>query len=122
MASPIYDLTDQPLLADPKNKYNNLESEPQRVAQQTVAEILLGVEEPALADDDAARMTYAIALQILFQLEQGLTPEIVRSQNLQHPGNATTYRDRYLHPGAARIVQQVLGIEQVAFQPPLFGV
>lgn len=123
MAYPLYDLSGHPLLADPKNKYNNLKGDPERAAQQSLAEILLGLEEPIATDaGEVEQIGYAIALQILFQMEQGATPMVDKSNNLQHPGNATVYRDRWLDPRAADIIRRVTGIEPVRFSAPSFGV
>jgi hypothetical protein len=121
VAYPLYDISALPLLADPKGKYQLLDSAVQP-SYQIQAEMLLGLDSPAETGDEAEQITYAIGLQILFLLEQGVTPEVLKSANQSSPGVATTYRDRWLDPRAAGIVRRVLEVEQVRFEPPAFGV
>jgi hypothetical protein len=118
----LYDVTAHPLLAAPDSKFQKLKTDAEREAQNLLAELLLDLRAPAYTDDAATELGYAVALQVAFQLEQGYTPEIVRSQSRSTPGDGTSYRDRYLHPGAAAIVSRVTGATPVGFTATLRGV
>jgi hypothetical protein len=119
MRDPLYDITGHPLLSD---KYNKLKDDDEKTAQNYVAELLLNLREPVYTGDDADELGHAIVRQINFQMEQGITPEVLRSVSNAHPGNTTQYRDRWVEPGAWAIVARVTGVQQVRFVPPGFGV
>lgn len=120
---PLYDVLDHPLLADPSGKFQKLPSEEARVAQTLQAELMLGLVGPAYTETaDVDALGYAIALQVLYQMERGLTPEVTKSQTRQQPGDTTMYRDRYLHSGAAEIVSRVTRTAHTIFRPATFGV
>lgn len=118
--TPLYPETDTlPLLADADGRYRKLKTDEERADQLALAELLLDLTAPAYTGDDADRLMYAIALQVKFQMEQGvLTAQMMKSVTTgTQAGSTTTYRDRYLHPGAAAIVGRVTGRAQVAFSP-----
>lgn len=121
--TPLYPDTDTlPLLADANGRYRKLKTPEERADQLVLAELLLGLHAPVYTDTDADQLMYAIALQVGFQMEQGvITAQILRSQSNTHPGNTTTYRDRYLHPGAAAIVSRVTKVATVGFTPMTMG-
>lgn len=122
---PLYPNTDAvPLLSASSNKYRNLGSDDERKAQVVLAELLLGLEEPAYADPDiAARLEFAIALQINFQMDQGVvTSQILQTASISPALTKTEgYRDRYLHPGAAAMVDRVTQRATVGFSPMQSG-
>ncbi len=109
-----------PLLS---GKWEGLGDEDQRRSHQELAERLLGLSQPIYTDlDIVGTLHIAIVLQVNFLLEQNLEPELLKSQSNQHPGNMTAYRDRYLSPKAAALVDTVTGRRQVRFEPPTRGV
>lgn len=118
----LYDVLAHPLLADTTSRFQKLKTDDERRGQNQLAELLLDLRTPAYTDDAADELGYAVALQVAFQLEQGYTPEIVRTQSRSTPGDATTYRDRYLHPGAVAIVSRVTGVTAVGFSSTVRGV
>jgi hypothetical protein len=118
----LYDVTASSILADPTGRFQKLKTDAERIAQNELAELLLGLYPPAYTGDDAAALTVAVAIQVAFQLEQGFTPEIVKSQTRSHPGDTTGYRDRYIHAGAAAIVARVTRTATVGFSPTPRGV
>lgn len=118
--APLYPGTDDlPILANPDSRYRKLKSDPERVDQVVVAEMLLGLTDPPYTGRKADEIMYGVALQINFQLEQGtITSQVMRSVSTNAPGNSmTTYRDRYLHPGAVDIVNRATGRAVVGFTP-----
>ena len=115
----LYDITDHPLLS---KKYTGLATDPERQAQQIMAEMLLDLRAPAYTGDAALELAYAVVAQINFQLQHGLEPEVVKSVSNTHPGLTTSYRDRYVSPAAWAIVQRVTGVKTVGFTPPGIGV
>lgn len=120
--SVLYDVTLSGILAAPDSRFQKLKTDDERVAQNELAELLLNLRRPAYTGVDADELTYAVALQVAFQLEQGYTPEIVKSQTRSHPGDTTGYRDRYIHAGAAAIVARVTRTATVGFSPTPRGV
>ena len=112
--APIYVLTDVTSLL---SAGFTAKSPTDQATYQVLAEMLLGLVPPAYTSDDGKRLAFAVALQINYQLERGVTPESVRSSGNAAAGNTTTYRDRSVHPGARRIVEQITGVQQVRFQP-----
>lgn len=118
----LYDVTTNGLLADPTGRFQKLKTDDERTAQNALAELLLNLRPPAYVDGNADDLAYAVALQVAFQLEQGYTPEIVKSQTRTHPGDTTGYRDRYVHAGAAAIVARVTRTATVGFSPTPRGV
>lgn len=124
LLTPLYpDTENVALLADPTSRYRKLKTDPERSDQIAIAELLLGLKEPVYTGRKASEIIYAIALQVNFQLDQGtITAQIMRSVSTNAPGNSmTTYRDRYLHPGAADIVNRATGRAVVGFTPMASG-
>lgn len=120
--APLYDITDHPLLANAENKFNKLATPEEKTAQQLLAEMLLNLRAPAYAGDDAEELGFAVALQIIFQMERGVEPATVKSVSNTHPGNTTAFRDRYVAPEAWAIVSRVTGVKTVGFTVPGIGV
>lgn len=114
-----YPIEGHPLLS---GKYTGLKTQGEKDSNYHMAEMLLGLVPPPYTGEKAERLVYAIVLQVNFQLEHGLTPEIVKSVSNTHPGMATTYRDRYVSPVAWDIVRFVTGRTTVGFTPPGIGV
>jgi hypothetical protein len=114
----LYPVAGNPLLGQKFLQLDPLEQDPQVL----LAEMLLNHTSPAYAGDAGEQLAYANVLQINFQLEKGLTPEIHKSVSQSHPGNTTTFRDRYVSPEAWAIVQRVTKIRVVGFRPPGIGV
>lgn len=119
MLAPIYEVTNHPLLI---KKWAGLPTDEARIQHNILAELLLGLKAPAYAGDDGERLLLATVLQINFQLEQGLEPDISRSVSNTQPGMMTSYRDRYVSPEALRIVCDVTGVTYTAFGVPGRGV
>lgn len=119
MLTALYDIDSHPLLS---GKYKGLATDDERDAQHQVAEMLLGLLPPAYTGDKAEKLCYAIVLQVNFQVEHGLTPDITKSVSNAHPGNTTTYRDRYVSPVAWDIVRHVTGRTTPGLTPPGIGV
>jgi hypothetical protein len=118
--TPLYPDTDAlPLLADSNGRYRKLKTNEERADQLVLAELLLNLTEPVFTDRDADQIMYAIALQVTFQMEQGvLTAQMMKSvSTATGAGSTTSYRDRYLHPGAAAIIARVCGRATVGFSP-----
>lgn len=78
-------------------------------ANVVMAEILLGLNPPALTDETAVeRLTVAIAQQVNFQVQQGLDALIEASSGVSSQATkSVVWRDRYLNPRAAAIVATV---------------
>jgi hypothetical protein len=112
--APLYSLTDVTSLL---SAGFTAKPSPDQATYQVMAEMLLGLASPAYTGDDAKRLAYAVALQINYQLERGVSPESVRSSGNAQAGNTTTYRDRAVHSGARQIVEQVTGVRQVRYEP-----
>lgn len=115
--SPLYDVAGHPLLGA---KFTALGEERQE-SEQILAELLLNLTKPVYTGDDAEELGYAIVRQINFQLEAGITPEVMKSVSKTVPGNVETFRDRYLEPGAAAIVARVTKVATVGFSPMARG-
>lgn len=121
--TPLYPDTDGlPLLADPTSQYRKLKTDEERADQIVLAELLHGLKAPAYVGDIADRIAYGLALQVIFQLQQGVTPDITKSVSNAHPGNTTTYRDRYKSPEAAAIISAATGVKWTGFTVPPGGV
>src|SRR5690242_2429966 len=114
----LYDITDHPLLSD---AYTRLATDEAREANQVLAEMLLGLKAPAYAGEAAERLGYAVVIQINFQLQHGIEPAVLKSVSNTHPGNTTSYRDRYVDPMAWKIVEEVTGVVTVGFKAPGIG-
>lgn len=117
----LYDVTGHPLLAAPGNKFNALATPEEKIAQNELAEAFLGLVSPAYVGDDAEKLTFAVALQVLFQMDQGLTPHIMKSEVQNRPGVTTTFKERFIHPGAAELVARVTRTSHHLFSAPTFG-
>ncbi len=118
----VYDVESHPLLGDPKGKFQSLEDPEEQQAIVQIAEALLRINQETQDDGEDATMKNAVALQVNFLLDQGMTPQFALQTNQSQPGLSTTFRSRWLDPRAAALVSRVLGIEQVRFTPPMFGV
>lgn len=110
----LYDITAVPI----GEKYTKLKTPEEKLAQQIMAEFILNLSAPVYVGPDATNIGYAIARQIDFQMEQGLTSEVQKSIGNAHSGLNTTYRDRYLSPVAWRIIEAVTHVATVGFSPP----
>jgi hypothetical protein len=116
--APLYDIASHPLLG---GKYTALKTPEEKEATQIMAELLLDLRAPAYTCDDALELAYAVVRQVNFQLEHGLTPDVVKSVSQTVPGTTTTYRERYKDPGAAAIVARVTKVATVGFTPMASG-
>ena len=92
---------------------------PSLLAQhQLLAESLLGLSPPAYtAAEDVELAQLAIALQINFQLAQGLDPLFMKRVFDSHTRQSIEYLDRWVSPQAAGIVtglQSKYGTERLA--------
>jgi uncharacterized protein YlaN (UPF0358 family) len=122
---PLYPATDAlPLLADESSRYRKLKTDAERADQLVVAEMLLGLSGPVYTGRTANEIMYGIALQVNFQLDQGfITAQQLKSISTGAPAsNTTSYRDRYLHPGAAAIIARATGMGITGFTAPPPGV
>lgn len=117
--NPLYPDTDiLPLLADGSSRYRKLKTDEERRDQIVLAELLLGLRAPVYIEDDASKIQYAVALQVMYQLDQGtILAQFMKSQSNAHPGNMSTYRDRFIHPGAQMIIARVTKTANVGFSP-----
>lgn len=109
---------DLAMLGDPSSRYRKLHSDDARTDQLVAAELLLGLVPPEYTDPrKVSELEYAVALQVQFQLDQGvITSQMMKTQSKNAPGVTTeSYRDRYLHPGAAAIVDRVTERATVGF-------
>jgi hypothetical protein len=116
-----YDVTGHPLLSD---KYNALESADEKLAQQVLAESLLGITsaEYIAADPEYPTICYAVVVQIGYQMERSITPDVMKSVSNTHPGNTTNFRDRYVSPVAWALYSRATGVTTIGFTPPGRGV
>lgn len=82
-------------------------------ANVTLAEILLGLHEPALTDEtDVERLQFAIVQQINFQVQQGLDALIEVSSGISSQATkSVVWRDTFVNPRALAIVQSVVPID-----------
>lgn len=106
------------MLADLSSRYRKLPTDEARTDQIVVAELLLGLSPPAYTDErKVSELEYAVALQVQFQLDQGvITSQMMKTQSKNAPGVTTeSYRDRYLHPGSAAIVDYTTGRATIGF-------
>jgi hypothetical protein len=110
----LYDITGVPI----GDKFTKLGSPEEKEAQQIMAEFILNLSAPQYTGPDATSITFAIARQIDFQMEQGITPEVMKSIGNAKAGLNTSYRDRYLDPVAWRIIEAVTKVATVGFSPP----
>jgi hypothetical protein len=121
MLVPVFAMPlDHPLLGE---KFKKLKTNDEKTQQQVMAELLLDL---TVAPTDATKvdqLIIALTRQINFQLEAGVSPEVMKSVANAHPGNGntTTYRDRFLEPGAVLIVARVMRRAQPAFRVPEYG-
>lgn len=79
-------------------------------AQQELAEALLDLTAEFVARLSAAqlpRVQMAVALQLNFQVEQGLDPFVMESTSSQTQGESVTYRADSIHPQAQAIVKAI---------------
>ncbi len=96
-------VTAHPLLT---GKVNALGTDP-FAAQQKLAEALLGLTQSFVDRCDADqldRVTMAVALQMNFQVEQGLDPFVVQSESSTQQGESRTYRDDAVNPQSQAII------------------
>jgi hypothetical protein len=116
---PLYDVTGHPLLSE---QFNKLKTAEEKTAQMIMAHLLLNLRAPAFSGDEAEELGYAIVRQVNYQIQRGISPEVMKSISNTQPGITTTYRDRYLDPGAWAIVARVTGVATVGFSPTAPGV
>jgi len=111
--------TGNPLLIE---GWAKLASDAERTAQHIRAELDLILRAPVYTGDDALELSYAIVLQINFNLKRGLTPAVTKSVSSSGTtGKSEAFRDRYVDPEAAAIVARVTGVRAVRFQPLAVG-
>jgi hypothetical protein len=86
-------------------------SEEDFAAYHEIAEVVLGLTEPALTNEsDIARLRIAIMLQINFMSQYGLDPYIKASEGMSSQASSSVvWRDRYIDPRAWAIVKAVTG-------------
>lgn len=113
----MYNILAHPLLSDPSCRFQKLSSDDERLAQNQMAELLLELYPPAYTGDDASYLATAVAIQVAYQLERGYTPDLTKSQSRTHPGDVTSYRDRYLDSRAHAMVARVTHTATVGFWP-----
>lgn len=111
--TPLYDISKSGLLGE---RYTALKTTAAKTEQQLLAEVMLGLKEPAYEDQDAELLAMAVALQINYQLEMGVTQEMTKSV-VDRNNMTTIYRDRFLSVRAMHIVRSVTKIEFVRFVP-----
>lgn len=87
-----------------------------------IAEQLLGLKAPAYTGDKAELLVKAVVSQINFMVQRGIEPDVVKSVSNTHPGNTTSYRDRFIDPDAYAQVCAVTGRRAVGFRAPGMGV
>lgn len=76
---------------------------------QIMAESLLGLHAPIYdVPADVERITLAIAVQINFQVAQGIDPLYMSSAASQHAKQSNVFLDRIVNPQAAQLVAQVV--------------
>lgn len=111
------------LLGGAGDKWAKLASDDLRLAMHLDAEMLLDLRAPAYTGADAEELSFAVVHQVLFMLEHGITPSLVKATSQGGPSAATkTYRDRWIDPQAAAIVARVTGRRAVRFEPFMAGV
>lgn len=79
-------------------------------AQQDLAEALLGLTSvyvARLTAEQLVRAKLAVALQLNFQVEQGLDPFVVQSESSVQQGESRTYRPDAVHPQALAIINAI---------------
>lgn len=103
----IYDVTDHPLLI-PKVKELTTSDPEQFAAQVEVAEVLLALPATVPADPAGAQLHLAVAMQVNFQIQQGIDPLFIESSASSHSRNSVSYRDRFIDPRAAQIVATII--------------
>lgn len=87
-----------------------------------LAEMLLSLKAPAYTGPQAEQLTEAVVEQINFMVQRGIEPTVVKSVSNTHPGNTTSYRDRFVSPDAYAMVCAVTGRRAVGFRAPGLGV
>lgn len=97
-------------------------SEPKRTALNRRAERSLGLTKPAYTGEDADELAMAVALQMNFAHAEGKQPSFKKSSTNGNPAIMDTFRDRWVDPEAAAIVERVTGAHPVRFTPPFAGV
>ena len=93
-----------------------------RLVENVLAERVLGLKGPAYTGADKDSLILAVAIQMNFQVEQGLSPDIHKTVNNTQPGMMTAYRNRQVSPDAWRIVSATTGVQTIGFSPPGIGV
>lgn len=117
--NPVYNIDGHPLISQ---TYEGLGSAEEKKQQNVLAELLLDLRAPAIDAPVGDELKIAVARQVNFQLEQGISPSVIRSQMSSVPGQSTTYRDRYVDPAAWAIVARVLQVRTVRYTPTAKGV
>lgn len=85
-------------------------------AEQELAEGLLGLVAPATTDAfELSRVSTALAVQINFQVEQGVSALVASYQSSAHSRQQMAYRDRVINPQAAQIIATLPGLTGRAF-------
>ncbi len=93
-----------------------------QTAYNIFAEQCLRLKAPAYTGDVADRLRYAVVRQINVLLNEGIEPLVFRTISNTNPGNTTQYRDRYVDPLAAQIVEDETGVRPVRYVPKVRGV
>lgn len=101
MATAPFDITAHELLTGDAAGHDALTS------HNRLAEVLLGIHEETVADDDEALILIAIALQVNHQVERGVEANVYLDDS---DGDLRfKMRDRLVSPEAAAVVRTVVG-------------
>lgn len=79
-------------------------------AQQDLAEAVLGLTSLFLGKltiDQTNQVIMAVALQLNFQVEQGLDPFVLKSDSSQQQGETKVYQNTVVHPQARAILDGI---------------
>jgi hypothetical protein len=131
MVSPLYDVTGgHPLLGgkflalkdDATLPGSGFTAAEKKAAYNIFAEQALRLKGPVFTGDAADRIKYAVVRQINVLMNEGIEPLVLKSVSNTNPGNTTQYRDRYVDPLAAQIVEDETGVRAVRYVPKVRGV
>lgn len=126
MVAPLYDVTGGHELLGGKfyglKDDSNFTAAQKKAAYNVYAEQALRLKAPAFTGDAAARIKNAVARQINVMLNEGVEPLVLKSVSNDNPGNTTQYRDRFVDPLAAQIVEDETGVKPVRYVPKVRGV
>jgi hypothetical protein len=104
-----YGVEEHPILSA-KAKALQLDDTEAFFAQAEVAESVLGIPATIPSGVDSSKLVLAVAMQVNFQIEQGLDPLILSSSSSSHARNSQVFRDRWIDPRAAVIARGAMGM------------